>query len=144
MALCPTLEDAKAGFNSCMVQLKLTISASVSITPSGFNSCMVQLKYYVYFLILASLDVLIPVWCNWNSESPGKDYPFCLSFNSCMVQLKLRSMFNPERGHIVLIPVWCNWNQNMKISNPCWGSFNSCMVQLKSREHRSMLFKQEF
>ena len=30
-------------FNSCMVQLKLTISVSVSITPS---------------------EVLIPVWCN--------------------------------------------------------------------------------
>ena len=75
--------------------------------------------------------VLIPVWCNWNGRV-FKGGMKLERFNSCMVQLKFHNILVPVPIVVVLIPVWCNWNNIMGISaSTAEQCFNSCMVQLK-------------
>ena len=120
------------GFNSCMVQLKLSPRRTGKSDSSCFNSCMVQLKSRKACMSLPNANVLIPVWCNWN-PSWRSAYrcrgvvliPVWCNWNFAD-QTSVAAMVQ------VLIPVWCNWNYQGYYTRNRWAvRFNSCMVQLK-------------
>ena len=88
------IEETKIlSFNSCMVQLKSGLFQADLLKILSFNSCMVQLKCQRRGAVLEFVQVLIPVWCNWNPCPPARW----------------------RRRPGVLIPVWCNWNKTTSI-----------------------------